>query len=91
MERLEDYPWSSYAAYLAQTATPPWLHRDMVDSMLGGKAKRYQAFVAKGVDEELAQVYEGKSVCPILGDESFNQQMIERLGSDDPEIARRWG
>jgi len=89
VERLEDYPWSSYAAYVAKTATPPWLHREMVYSMLGGKAKRYQAFVAQGVDEDLAHFYQGNSVSPILGDESFRQRMVDRHGSDDPEIAER--
>ena len=89
VERLEDYPWSSFAAYVAKTATPQWLHRDMVYSMLGGKVKRYQAFVAQGVDGDLAQFYHGKSVCPILGDEGFKQRMIERYQTDDPEIAER--
>ena len=91
VERLEDYPWSSYAASVAQTAAPSWLHREMVYSMLGGKTKRYQAFVAQGVDEDLAQFYQGESVSPILGDESFKQQIIERHGSDEPEIAERSG
>ena len=89
VERLEDYPWSSYAAYVAQTATPPWLHRAMVYSMLGGKGKRYQAFLAQGVDENLARFYEGNSVSPILGDDSFRQQVLERHGRDDSEIAER--
>ena len=89
VERLEDYAWSSYAAYVGQTKPPPWLHRDMVYSMLGGKAKRYRSFVAQGVDEDLAQFYEGKSVSPILGDESFRQVVLERHGCDDPEIAER--
>ena len=89
VERLENYPWSSYTAYVAKTATPPWLHRDMVYSMLGGKAKRYRAFVAQGGDEDLVQFYQGKSISPILGDESFKQQIIERHQTDDPEIAER--
>jgi len=89
VERLEDYPWSSYPAYAGRTKPPPWLCRDMVYSMLGGKGKRYQTFVAQGVDEDLARFYEGNSVSPILGDDSFRQEALERHGRDDPDIAER--
>ena len=89
VEHLKDYSWSSYSAYAGHTKPPPWRCRDMVYSMLGGKAKRYRSFVANGVDEDLAQFYRGNSVSPILGDEGFKQQVLERHGSDDPEIAER--
>lgn len=88
VERLEDYPWSSYSAYIDKTTAAQWLCRDMVYLMLGGKAKRYQSFVAKAIDEDLAQFYRGKSVSPILGDERFKQRVLEH-GCDDPEIAER--
>jgi len=86
VECLADYSWSSYAAYAGHTKPPPWLCRGMVYSMLGGKAKRYRSFVEKGVDEDLAAFYRGKSVSPILGDEGFKQQVLERHGRDDPEV-----
>jgi len=89
VERLGDYPWSSYPAYISRTAAPAWLRRDMVYSMLGGKAKRYQSFVESGVDEDLAQFYRGRTIPPILGGERFKETVLERHGQDDPEITER--
>jgi len=89
VERLGDYRWSSYPAYIGRTAAPAWLRRDMVYSMLGGKARRYQSFVERGVDEDLAQFYRGRTIPPILGGERFKEEMLERHGQDDPEITER--
>ena len=89
VERLEDYRWSSYAAYVGRRKPRPWLHRNMVYSMLGGKAKRYQTFVAQGIQEDLARFYRGKTVSPILGDEEFKQAVLEQHGTDDPEVTER--
>ncbi|MDT8410551.1 MAG: transposase [Wenzhouxiangellaceae bacterium] len=89
VDRLEDYAWSSHAAYVGRTAAPPWLRREMVYSMLGGKAKRYQSFAAKGLNKDLAQFYGRKAVFPILGDDNFKQQVLERHGCDDSEITER--
>jgi len=89
VERLSDYRWSSYPAYIGRTTAPAWLRRDMVYSMLGGKARRYQSFVERGVDEGLAQFYRGRTIPPILGGECFKEEVLERHGQDDPEIPER--
>jgi len=89
VERLRDYPWSSYPVYAGHAKPPGWLRRDMVYSMLGGKAKRYQSFVENGVDEDLAEFYRGKTLSPILGDEAFKQHILEQHGPDDPEVSER--
>ena len=84
--RVDDFRWSSYLAYVGKAAPVRGLCRTMVYSMLGGKAKRYESFVAKGVDEELAKFYRGKGCSPILGGETFKQQVLERHLCDDPEL-----
>lgn len=43
--RLEDYIWSSHAAYLGTRPGPPWLHRDRVLAYFAGDADSYAAFV----------------------------------------------
>jgi REP element-mobilizing transposase RayT len=89
VEGLGDYRWSSYPAYIGRTAAPTWLLRDMVYSMLGGKARRYQSFVERGVDEDLAQFYRGGTVPPILGGERFKEEVLERHYEDNPEVTER--
>lgn len=86
VERLEDYRWSSYPSYVGRRKSPPWLHRDMVYSLLGGKAGRYRSFVEQGVDEGVRRFYGGKYLSPILGDDTFRQAVLERYGKDDPEV-----
>jgi len=89
VERLGDYRWSSYPAYIGRTTAPAWLRRDMVYTMLGGKARRYQSFVERGVDEGLAQFYRGRTISPILGGDRFKEAVLERHDQDDPEITDR--
>lgn len=89
VDQLEDYRWSSYPAYTGRTAAPVWLRRDMVYSMLGGKARRYRSFVESGVDEDLAEFYRGNTVPPILGSERFKETVLERHGHNDPEVSER--
>lgn len=89
VERLEDYRWSSYPSYVGRRKPPPWLHRDMVYSLLGGKAGRYRSFVEQGLDEGVRRFYGGKYLSPILGDDTFKQAVLERYGKDDPEVPER--
>lgn len=89
VERLEDYPWSSYPAYVGRHKPERWLARDMVYSMLGGRAGRYRSFVEQGVDEDVQRFYSGKYLSPILGDDVFKETVLERYGSDDPEVPER--
>lgn len=89
VERLGDHRWSSYPAYIGRARAKAWLRRDMVYSMLGGKAKRYQSFVESGVDEDLARFYRGNTIPPILGGERFKEAVLERHGHDDPEVTER--
>jgi REP element-mobilizing transposase RayT len=42
-DRPEDYRWSSYAAYIAKRAAPPWLTRDHTLSLFGESAIKARA------------------------------------------------
>lgn len=37
VDRLEDYPWSSYPAFINKGACPPWLYRDEILDQLNVK------------------------------------------------------
>jgi len=43
---LAAYRWSSYGAYLGRRDTPDWLHRDIVEALMGD-ADRHRAFVER--------------------------------------------
>jgi len=45
---LEDYPWSSYPAYIGKTKSIPWLEREITYRVLGHK----QHFKAYGGDHK---------------------------------------
>lgn len=89
VKRLVDYRWSSYPAYVGRRKPPSWLYRDMVYSMLDGKAGRYRSFVEQGVDKDVQRFYGGRYLSPILGGDTFKQKILERHGQDDPEVPER--
>ncbi len=80
----EDYPYSSYPAYLGDVAAPGWLQMDETLALFGGqyRQERYRCFVDAGVDEELQRFYAGGRVSPVLGTRSFCER-IGRLGGGD--------
>lgn len=52
----EDYPWSSYPAYLGHCKPSDWLYCHEIYAQLGVKSRfneKYRAFVELGVDEEI--------------------------------------
>jgi putative transposase len=86
----QDYPWSSYSAYLSRSEGPEWLHTRHVLTYFGphDARRRYQCFVNQGVDEELEAFYTAASVGPVLGTQTFIDSLaVARL--DDPEIPQR--
>lgn len=74
----EDYPCSSYLAYLGDVTAPEWLHMEETLVLFGGQNRheRYRSFVEDGVDEELRRFYADRRVSPVLGTHSF----CERIG-----------
>jgi REP element-mobilizing transposase RayT len=77
--RLEDYPWSSYPAYINQVSSPDGLNRDLLYQMLGSKRRysAYRAYVSLGVDEQIKAYYSKDRVGAILGDQAFRQRVAK--------------
>jgi putative transposase len=81
----QSHTWSSLAAYSNKAKSPPWLSKDEVlGSLPAGSrpAARYAAFVAEGVDEELAHFYGKKNLLSILGDNKFLKRSRIKQTSD---------
>ncbi len=93
IDRIDDYPWSSYGAYVGKEVGPDWLIQDQVLGMVGGNdaRKRYQAYVEQGVDEACAAFYGKKNQSPIFGDELFQAQLRGYLsaGLDYDEVPEK--
>ncbi len=88
VQQLEDYPWSSYPAYINKAKTPDWLERDKTYQMLG-KRQRYQAYknyVLEGIDEDIAQYYNKGNQASIIGSKDFREMIYEEeLGQTEAE------
>ena len=93
VDRLDEYEWSSYGAYVGREAGPDWLCQDQVLGMVGGNRDRqyYQAYVEQGVDVACAAFYAKKHPSPIFGDERFRERLQGYLsaGLDYSEIPEK--
>ncbi len=91
---LEDYPWSSYPAFINKADSPAWLCRDEIYSQLSGSRQRYaryKAFVELGTDEEIARFYGKGNVMSVLGSEGFREWAYSRTSDDEEVIRKRSG
>jgi len=88
---LEDYPWSSFSAYLNQEKVPDWLNRDSVYGELGSRTKysAYRAYVEQGNDEEITRFYQLKNTPSIMGDKSFKAYAHGQSQSLDIEVDKK--
>jgi len=78
----DTWKWSSLMAYTNKAKAPAWLVREPVLSSMppGARANaRYGAFVAEGVDDELAHFYGKKNLLSILGDDKFVKRSRAKL------------
>lgn len=87
VERLEDYPWSSYPAYLNRAPAPDWLNREQSYRLLGhrGRYSQYRSYVERGVDEEVGTFYGKAHWSPVLGDDGFKREVS---GKDWKNVSR---
>ncbi|MCU7937164.1 MAG: transposase [Candidatus Thiodiazotropha sp. (ex Dulcina madagascariensis)] len=78
---LEEYPWSSYPAYIGKAKSPVWLERETVYSMLGSKQRYrgYADYIMDGVDEETAEFYQKGNIAAIIGSRDFKGWVYEEL------------
>lgn len=75
VEQLENYPYSSYLAYIDKAKTPLWLVRDEIYGQLTqshDKALHYKQFMHnRELNKTLQLFYQNNSIAPVLGDEAF--------------------
>ncbi len=80
----EQWPHSSYRAYLGADDQPPWLHISMILDWFGpvGSRARYRAFVEEGVDQATRAFYTAARLSPILGSVPYRHEIAAVLGKD---------
>jgi hypothetical protein len=84
-EKLERYPWSSYAHYLGKAKAPQWLYPQEVLAQLNTQShvsEKYQAYVAQGIDKELKPFYDQGNMVPYLGSDSFREWAYKQRKTD---------
>jgi REP element-mobilizing transposase RayT len=81
VEQLEDYPWSSYPAYVGKVKPINFLKRDTVYKMLGHKQhyEGYREFVMQGIDEQTETFHRKGNMSAVFGDEGFKKWVYEEL------------
>lgn len=79
---LDKHQWSSYTNYVSRAKPPSWLVRDEVLAQVDGPAtrrlQRYAAYVAEGIDADMAHFYGKKNLSSIMGDEKFRKAAAAR-------------
>ena len=76
---LENYPWSSYLAYIGKATVLHWLNRDKIYQMAGHRHcyAGYRAYVEAGIDEDIKRYYGKGNIAAVLGDKSFRESVYE--------------
>lgn len=89
VDELEDYPWSSYPAYIGQAARPQWLTCSYILKSLAGQGSEeyYRTYVESGVDEEIAAFFAAGRHSPVLGGEAFKKTLqVPKSTVDLPDL-----
>ena len=92
--QLEDFPWSSYPAYVGKAKRPDWLEMRRVLASGGWSRRGYRRYMQGRVREVLgdnaALAGEWKSIRRgwVLGGEAFREKMLARIG-ERVELGKR--
>lgn len=80
----EQWPHSSYRAFLGADDQPHWLHTSMILDWFGpvGSRARYRAFVEEGVDQATRSFYTAARLSPVLGSVPYRHEIAAVLGND---------
>jgi hypothetical protein len=92
VDRLENYPWSSYPYYVSKLAVPEWLYcGDIYDQLLvkSRRREKYRAFVGMGVDEEIFAFYGKGNQIPYLGSDTFRGWAYRQRQTNESELNRK--
>ncbi len=92
VEKLSDYRWSSYPAFIKKSKVEKWLSIDEVYSQLTvkrDKAKRYREYVEEiDMSDDVKAFYAKSRLSPILGDQTFAESVITNDLSNNIEVPR---
>ena len=83
-ERVGDYPWSSYPAYVSQAPVPPWLYRDETLARFSSIGT-YEAYMQEQHDHDLGATLESTGEPPVLGSATFVNSLV-----DEPGVVERY-
>ena len=87
VERLADYRWSSYPAYLERRRRPAWLHCASVLDAVGGGAGAYRRFVEGAVaDDEVAGFFVKLRQSPVLGSDAFRAKAERHVAGNTRDM-----
>jgi REP element-mobilizing transposase RayT len=83
-ESVEDYPWSSYRAYLGAEKLP-WLTTDWVLAQFSSRQRtarnKFEAFIREGYGEgRREEFYRGTKEGRVLGDDRFFEEVVSLKG-----------
>ncbi|HFE39283.1 MAG TPA: hypothetical protein ENK06_12865 [Gammaproteobacteria bacterium] len=80
VKQLQDYPWSSYPAYINKAKSPQWLNRETTYKMLGHKQRYagYRNYVSADADKEMVEFYNRGNLASIIGDQAFKSWIHEK-------------
>ena len=92
VEKLEEYPWSSYLSYVNEIApVPHWLTRDEIYGQITNsleKANQYWLFMQnKEINEDVISFYKKERLMPVLGNELFVHRL--KLRAPSCEVPRQ--
>lgn len=89
VDRIEDWPWSSYLAMVGVAPQPDWLTTDWLLSQFGTRKKRsmekYWQFVAEGIQSKL-DIWSDLKGQIYLGDEAFMSSMQRKIGMEKDDL-----
>jgi len=82
----EDWPHSSYRAYIAEVDAPRWLQTSTILGWFGsiGARAHHRSFVEEGVDATTRAYYAAGRRPPVLGTVSYRDEVAAILGDDGP-------
>jgi REP element-mobilizing transposase RayT len=92
VERLADYPWSSYPFYAYKKKTPAWLATDLIMGQISGDNPQagYRRMVQQYADEK-GSIWEDIKHGLAYGSQGFLDQLKERFlrGQKDAELPQQ--
>lgn len=90
VERLTDYPWSSYPVYAGINQAPEWLYTDEIYGQLPTNndiSSRYQTYVEGSYqDAEVKAFYCADQSNSVLGGERFIERIKSQSNQDSIEV-----